>query len=179
MCDVTPDDSVTYAASLASPTDARTYVRQHGCPAHAAIALDALLLIASELVTNAVRYGRPPIVLRLSCLVSEVRLSVADAGPGLPLEQGRRPRLGETEPRLPPEQGTCGGLGLGLLIVAKVAREWGTAPLANGKEIWCRVPTGMVQTDPAGSWATSSTAASPTGRSMARLRDGHQEERGQ
>ena len=145
MCDVTPDHSVTFPDSLLAPTDARSFVRQEGCPTHAAIALDALLLITSELVTNAVRYGRPPIVLRLSCLVSEVRLSVTDTGPETPLEHGRRPRLGETEPRFPPGQGTRGGLGLGLVIVATVAREWGTSPLPIGKEVWCRVPTGMLQ----------------------------------
>ncbi|HEX6878037.1 MAG TPA: ATP-binding protein [Nocardioidaceae bacterium] len=132
MCDLTPDNLVTLSESELAPFEARSYVRQHACPEHATIALDALSLIASELVTNAVRHGQPPIVLRLSCLTSEVRLSVTDTGTRLP------------RPRLPHAQGTRGGLGLGLVIVARVAQEWGTIPLPLGKEVWCRIPTGML-----------------------------------
>ena len=132
MCDLTPDQLVTLPDSDLAPFEARSYVRQHACPEHASIAMDALSLIASELVTNAVRHGQPPIVLRLSCLTSEVRLSVTDTGTRLP------------RPRLPHAQGTRGGLGLGLVIVARVAQEWGTIPLPLGKEVWCRIPTGML-----------------------------------
>ena len=142
MCDLTPDQLVTLSDSDLAPFEARSYVRQHACPEHATIAMDALSLITSELVTNAVRHGRPPIVVRLSCLTSQVRLSVSDAGPGLPRQQGRRGALGDTGARLPHALGTCGGLGL--VIVAGVAQEWGTIPLPLGKEVWCRVPTGML-----------------------------------
>ena len=127
MCDLTPDHLVTFSDSVLAPSEARSYVRQHGCPEHGTIAMDALLLVASELVTNALRHGRPPIGLRLSCLASEVRLSVSDTGSGLPREQGT---------------GTCGGLGL--VLIAQIAREWGTSPSPSGKEVWCRVPTGML-----------------------------------
>ena len=90
MCDLTPDQIVTLPNSELAPFEARSYVRQHACPEHATIAMDALSLITSELVTNAVRHGQPPIVLRLSCLTSQVRLSVSDTGPRLPREQGSR-----------------------------------------------------------------------------------------
>lgn len=142
MCDLTPDQFVTFSDSLLGPSEARRFVGQHSCPEHGTMAVDALLLITSELVTNAVRYGEPPIVLRLSCLASEVRLSVSDAGPELPREQGTRGCPGETQARLQPEDGKHGSLGLGLVIVAQTSREWGTTPLAIGKEVWCRVSTG-------------------------------------
>lgn len=149
MCDLTPDRLVTIPNSDLAPFEARSYVRQHACPEHATIAMDALSLITSELVTNAVRHGQPPIVLRLSCLTSQVRLSVSDKGPRLPRQQVRRGAIGDTGPRLPHAQGTRGGLGLGLVIVARVAQEWGTIPLPLGKEVWCRIPTGMLPARPA------------------------------
>ena len=127
MCGNTPDHFVAFTDSVVAPSAARAYVRQHSCPDHGTIAVDALLLITSELVTNAVLYGSPPITVGLSCLTSEVRLSVSDTGPTLPNEQGMRG-------------------GLGLVIVARIAREWGTMPLVVGKEVWCRVPTGMLPT---------------------------------
>jgi anti-sigma regulatory factor (Ser/Thr protein kinase) len=135
VCDLTPDLLVTFSASLTAPSEARSHVRKHGCPEHGALALDALLLITSELVTNAVQHGQPPIVFRLSCLTREMRLSVSDEGPELPREQGthgaphnagRLPRVG----------------GLGLVILDKTSREWGTTPLTTGKEVWSLVPTG-------------------------------------
>jgi anti-sigma regulatory factor (Ser/Thr protein kinase) len=135
VCDLTPDLLVTFSASLAAPSEARTHVRKHGCPEHGALALDALLLITSELVTNAVQHGRPPIVFRLSCLTSEIRLSVSDEGPELPREQGTRgaPHSAGRLPRVG---------GLGLVILDQTSREWGTTPLATGKEVWSFVPTG-------------------------------------
>ena len=125
MCDLTGDQVVVFVDSVLAPGQARDYVRQHACHQHAFIALDALLLVTSELITNAVLHGAPPITLHLSCLISEVRLTISDTGP-----------------RLPREQGTRGGLGL--LIVAGISRKWGTTPLLAGKEVWCRVPTGTL-----------------------------------
>ena len=136
MCDLTPDLLVTCSDSLAAPSEARSHVRRHCCPDHGAIALDALLLITSELVTNAVRHGQPPIVFRLSCLTNEIRLSVSDEGPDLPREQGPCRTPGGAGTGLPSEGG------LGLVILATTSQEWGTTPLATGKEVWSLVPTG-------------------------------------
>lgn len=143
MCDLTPDQRVTLSDSVRAPSDARNYVRQHGCPQHLIFAMDALLLITSELVTNAVRYGQPPIVLRLDCLISESRISVSDTGPDLPRGLAARGDTGDPRARLPRE-GARGSLGMGLIIVAKASREWGTDPLTIGKEVWCRIPTGIL-----------------------------------
>jgi hypothetical protein len=126
MCDLTPDAQVTFAnATLTTPSSARQFVRTRGCPEHGSFAVGALVeLVTSELVTNSVLHGRAPITVQLSCLTSEVRLAVSDAGP-----------------RLPSAPGTAGSLGLG--IVARIAREWGTVSLAPGTERWCRIPTGL------------------------------------
>lgn len=127
MCDLTPDQLATFPDSKFSPMHARAFVREHGCPEHASAALGALLLVTSELVTNAVLYGAPPITVQLRCLGTEVHVVVGDLGIGLP-----------------DGQGAPGSPGLGLLIVADVADEWGTTTLSSGKEVWCRVPTGVM-----------------------------------
>ncbi len=78
-------------------------------------------LIVSELVTNAIRYGRPPIQLRLihenNTLISEVFDSSSTA-PHL-----RRARMFDEG-------------GRGLLLVAQLARRWGTRHAPLGKTIW-------------------------------------------
>ncbi|WP_042425905.1 SpoIIE family protein phosphatase [Streptacidiphilus anmyonensis] len=77
-------------------------------------------LVVSELVTNAIRHGRPPIRLRLirdSALTCEVSDSSSTA-PHL-----RRART--------MEEG-----GRGLMLVAQCATRWGTRHSADGKTIW-------------------------------------------
>ncbi|MFE1441477.1 SpoIIE family protein phosphatase [Streptomyces sp. NPDC058739] len=85
-------------------------------------------LLVSELVTNAVRYGRPPVGLRLirgATLVCEV----SDAGSTAP--HLRRAR-------------TYDEGGRGLLLVAQLSERWGTRHAADGKTIWAeqRLPAG-------------------------------------
>ena len=125
MCHLTAEHSVILPGSALTAAHALDFVRRHGCPEHGTTAMGALLLVTSELVTNAVHHGQPPITVHLSCLTDEIRLAVGDAGP-----------------RLPSEPGAFGGLGLE--IVAKAARSWGSTSRATGKEVWCRVPTGML-----------------------------------
>ncbi|MET9056940.1 SpoIIE family protein phosphatase [Streptomyces antibioticus] len=77
-------------------------------------------LIVSELVTNAIRHGEPPIRLRLihdRTLIVEV----TDAS--------------STAPHMRRARGYDEG-GRGLLLVAQLSRRWGTRPHAKGKTIW-------------------------------------------
>ena len=78
-------------------------------------------LLASELVTNAIRYAEGPVTLRLICedmLVCEV----ADSSPALP-------RLwdaaGDDE------------RGRGLQIVSRLSHRWGSRRTPTGKVVWC------------------------------------------
>lgn len=85
-------------------------------------------LIVSELVTNAIRYGAEPIVLRLirdSTLICEVSDGSGTA-PHL-----RRARVFDEG-------------GRGLLLVAQIAERWGTRQTSTGKTIWAEqgLPTG-------------------------------------
>ncbi|MFI1510311.1 SpoIIE family protein phosphatase [Streptomyces sp. NPDC020597] len=78
-------------------------------------------LVVSELVTNAIRYGEPPIRLRLirdTSLICEV----SDAS--------------NTAPHLRRARAFDEG-GRGLLLVAQLTQGWGTRHSSNGKTIWC------------------------------------------
>jgi anti-sigma regulatory factor (Ser/Thr protein kinase) len=77
-------------------------------------------LIVSELVGNAVRYGAPPLQLRL-ILDRTLTCEVSDTGLSGPHVKHAR-TLDET--------------GRGLFIVASVADHWGTRFRAQGKTVW-------------------------------------------
>ena len=80
-------------------------------------------LVVSELVTNSVRYARPPLSLLLSVPESGVVVEVRDHG-------GTAPRLRSAAPD---DEG-----GRGLMIVATLAFRWGTRLLPDGgKAVWC------------------------------------------
>ncbi|MYV39954.1 SpoIIE family protein phosphatase [Streptomyces sp. SID1328] len=112
-----PDDPA--AVSLAREWTARQLARWD---------LEDLLfdtaLIVSELVTNAIRYGRAPAELRLIChdvLVCEVTDSSS------------------TQPRLRRARTTDEG-GRGLFLVAQLAGRWGCRHGQNRKTVWSEQP---------------------------------------
>jgi anti-sigma regulatory factor (Ser/Thr protein kinase) len=86
-----------------------------------ALARDVLLL-TSELVTNAVMYGRAPVELRLRRDRRQLLIEVEDAATAVP----RKLRPSPLEEH-----------GRGLQLVAGVADRWGTRPLPAGKAVWC------------------------------------------
>ena len=115
---------VTLAESLRAPARARAWVAEQlgDVPE---LLLDDALLVTSELVTNAVRYGRPEITLGLARIANGVRIEVGDAGDSLALPS----------PSVP--EGNRAG-GRGLLIVASTAAEWGITAHdpPPGKTVW-------------------------------------------
>jgi len=81
-------------------------------------------LVATELVTNAIRYGNAPVRLRLirdAALICEVS-DASSTAPHL-----RRAR-------------TFDEGGRGLLIVAQLTRRWGSRQTPTGKTIWAEIP---------------------------------------
>ncbi|GAB2783102.1 SpoIIE family protein phosphatase [Streptomyces chlorus] len=81
-------------------------------------------LVVSELVTNAIRYGAPPIRLRLICDASTLICEVSDAS--------------HTAPHLRRAKTWDEG-GRGLLLVAQLTRRWGSRHTAEGKTIWAEL----------------------------------------
>ncbi|MFL4902167.1 SpoIIE family protein phosphatase [Streptomyces sp. MMS24-I2-30] len=84
-------------------------------------------LIASELVTNAIRYAQPPIQLRLILEEHSLTCEVSDGTTTTP--HLRRAR-------------TYDEGGRGLFIVAQLAEHWGTRHGRHGKTIWAELSTG-------------------------------------
>lgn len=78
-------------------------------------------LVVSELVTNAIRYGEPPIQLRLIHENTTLICEVSDSSNTAP--HMRRARIFDEG-------------GRGLLLVAQLAQRWGTRHTPTGKTIW-------------------------------------------
>ncbi len=85
----------------------------------------ALRRAISNLIENALRYAGAdrPVSLSLSRADSEVRIDVADRGPGIPEAETERLKLPFT--RLEAARSNAGGAGLGLAIVDRIARGHG------------------------------------------------------
>lgn len=86
---------------------------------------DDVVLVVSELITNALLHGLGSPVLRLSGTRERVRIEVGDDSSVLPAQ---RP-AGETG-------------GWGLRVVARLAAAWGVARHPPGKVVWCELAAG-------------------------------------
>jgi len=90
---------------------------------------ETAVLLASELVTNAVNHARActrTMVLRLEVAQSTLRIEVEDADPRWP--EPRRPvGLDET--------------GFGFVLIKALAGNWGVRNTASGKAIWAELAT--------------------------------------
>lgn len=83
--------------------------------------LDRVLLCTSEVVTNAIDHGAPPIDLKVIRWPEAVRVEVSDGSP-------LRPRVQDPEP--------TAIRGRGLLIVDQMSDRWGVDEEAHGKTVW-------------------------------------------
>jgi serine phosphatase RsbU (regulator of sigma subunit)/anti-sigma regulatory factor (Ser/Thr protein kinase) len=120
------DAAVTLAAEPTSGAAARRFVKRSltGVPAEPE-RLDVVVLLATELVTNAVFHAAAPSEVRLRVRQGRVRLEVRDPSPHLPVS------------RLQDPDGTSGR---GMLLVAALTDEWGVERgdgLTDlGKTVW-------------------------------------------
>jgi anti-sigma regulatory factor (Ser/Thr protein kinase) len=117
------------ALDLTAPGRARALVAAHCVSTHPELpsaAWDVAMLLLTELVTNAVRYGAGPVGLRLTDDATRFRVDVADHGPGGPV-------LG-TDADLLAERGR------GLQLVDALARAWGVTRGEDGKQVWFELP---------------------------------------
>lgn len=122
--DDTRDVVLTLPHDLDAPAMARDYLSTYATWLPPAVLDDARLLV-SELVGNAVRYGREEITLRLRSHPPGIGVAVTDHGEDMPMLPDGRP-----DPTAPS--------GRGLLIVAALASRWGIEKIdsGHGKTVW-------------------------------------------
>ena len=115
------------AEGLHAPAEARAWVAG-ALPLLPTAVTDDVLLVVSELVTNAVRHGGAGIELALTVLPDRVRVAVSDSGATLPVVAPGQPAVDRPT-------------GRGLLIVAATARDWGVdrGGTRPGKTVWAEV----------------------------------------
>jgi anti-sigma regulatory factor (Ser/Thr protein kinase) len=91
-------------------------------------AAEDVLLVVSELVTNASLHAGGPEELRLRCDRKVIRLEVSDLGPGNPA------------PRTPHRASRPGGHGM--FIVQRLCLDWGVLRQTTpGKTVWAELAT--------------------------------------
>src|SRR4051794_8145031 len=111
-------------AEMEAVPEIRRFVAAELSSAAVAVREDAAF-VASELVTNALLHGDPPVTLRMSRLPDGVRLEVEDQGRRMPVQ-------------LQPGADAMTGRGLGL--VAAVSSSWGVTPGRSGsKVVWAEL----------------------------------------
>lgn len=125
-----------------APALARRSVRDR-CRCWPEDLLDDALLVTSELVTNAVRHGQPPVELVVDLTHGVLCVEVSDAGPGLgggPAlarldEQESNARSGDDDAEDWQESGR------GLVITDALADRWGTEVHREegGVSVWFRL----------------------------------------
>ncbi len=118
-------DAVTEHVSLdpvpASVGIARTFVRDLLSPVDDETS-DTVLLLTSELVTNAILHAHTPVQLGILVDTERVLVCVADRLPG-----------GALEPR---DHSRDRAGGRGLALVSDLSEQWGTVTVTGGKTVW-------------------------------------------
>jgi anti-sigma regulatory factor (Ser/Thr protein kinase) len=85
---------------------------------------DLVMVVVSELVTNAIRHGGGCVGVDLQARETDVVVSVADGSSVLP--RRRHPASGESN-------------GRGILLIETLAASWGVTEHHGGKRVWARL----------------------------------------
>ncbi|MFJ1812721.1 MULTISPECIES: SpoIIE family protein phosphatase [unclassified Streptomyces] len=109
-------DAVMHARRFTARTLRRWMVQE---------AADAVLLVVSELVTNALVHTQGPVRLDLILRGERVRVCVSDSSPRAPA----KPVIVDWE--------ATGGRGL--LLVEAMSESFGSVPVAGGKQVWSEI----------------------------------------
>jgi anti-sigma regulatory factor (Ser/Thr protein kinase) len=116
--------SLQIAGGPGAPAEARTALRRFH-PELPPELMQVIVLLASELVANAVKHAKAELVaIKFHVVPQHVRVEVADGGPGF------------TPTPAAPEPGTIGGWGLHL--VDELSSRWGVVEDA-GARVWFEI----------------------------------------
>jgi anti-sigma regulatory factor (Ser/Thr protein kinase) len=121
--------SVDLPPEPASARRARQLAREYvsNCPPDV---VDAVALLVTELVTNAVLHARTKLHLFLEAEPGIVRLRVEDHSPGTPVLR---------------HYDTDDVTGRGLALVEMLATTWGVDAGPDGKAVWCEIVFGALE----------------------------------
>jgi anti-sigma regulatory factor (Ser/Thr protein kinase) len=87
--------------------------------------MDTVLLVVSELVTNALVHTGGQVRLDLTVFNGRLRVAVADNSPRTPVR--------------PTNIGWEATGGRGILLVEAMSAAWGTVPVSGGKQVWSEI----------------------------------------
>ncbi|WP_017592122.1 SpoIIE family protein phosphatase [Nocardiopsis potens] len=118
-----------------SAAEARAFVRETLDQWAVGRSADDVVLLVSELATNAVIHAESPLEVTVRRYAGQVEVVVADRVPERALPQAG-PLAVDTSPST--ENARSGGLGLAL--AAAIAASWGVAYSKEDKAVWFRVP---------------------------------------
>ena len=121
MCQTTPRAEVELPVSREAPAQAREFLRGSTCAEHHSEVVDDAVLLVSELVTNSVLHGGPPVVVAVDCDEATLQVRVRDGSPSLPAR--REAASGDEN-------------GRGLALVAERSADWGVDTGEGGKHVW-------------------------------------------
>jgi anti-sigma regulatory factor (Ser/Thr protein kinase) len=121
MCESTPRAERELPVSPEAPARARAFLRSSTCVAHHSSVVDDAVLMVSELVTNSVLHGGPPVVVAVDCDGETLQVRVRDGSSTMPARR---------------HAGQADESGRGLELVASLSASWGVDPVPDGKNVW-------------------------------------------
>jgi len=121
MCQETPRAEQRLSLSDRAPSLARKFLRAATCSSHHSEVVEDAVLLVSELVTNSVKHGGPPVVVAVDCDGDVLQVRVRDGSPAVPTP---RDALHTDED------------GRGLALVKTMSADWGVDPEPDGKHVW-------------------------------------------
>ncbi len=121
-CNMSPRQ-VRLPSDLSAPRVAREFLRDDCCQGHPQEFVEKAQLLVSELVTNAVRHGAPPIDLQVRCAGDDtLQILVSDSDPGTPVAG---------------DPGPDAEGGRGMMLVDLISEDWGLEDDPDdGKVVW-------------------------------------------
>jgi anti-sigma regulatory factor (Ser/Thr protein kinase) len=113
---------------LTEIVEARRFAERTIGPDHARLA--DVLVIVSELASNAIRHAHSGFSVRVCDRRDRVRIEVIDHGGGWP--------------EIPQRETVTAGGGMGLNLVAALSDRWGATEQPDGKVVWAELDDGSV-----------------------------------